>query len=509
MSPCTVRLARLSSALVYLTLLLCVLGGRAFAGEDLGPPEPVPPAVGPPPSLEEQILAPIPRQFDWLTREVRPNPPLESLLGLREGRRGLFMAVSLSEEYSDNFFLRERGREDEYRTSVEIGTVYRLEEGPSFVSLANTVSANYAVRSDQGHIGFANLSLNAGHRLPRLSLALNESFIRSDEVEEASLTPGPNSSPLGIRRARRPFLRNSISPQLRYDLSRSTTATFAYTNTLVREEGNQAARLTDVNTPTLDVGLGEGDSTSHAFRIDLQHSFTRNLSGTANYTYSTTDSTVVADSRIHSPAVDLNYLIDLSTSASLRAFGTISQRSNGGIDSQFYGASVGLRRQFTPALALFVAIGPTVFDREDKGPRLFANWQANLVGTLPITRRTTLALSTQQSIESTTGEVDQAGVILTSSARLTLRHAVSRDLFTSFFIAYTRTEFLENPATGTAVEGRKINFWTGGATVSYALTRILSLSADYRHQRRDSDVAGRDYDENRLTFGLSASFPIF
>jgi hypothetical protein len=40
----------------------------------------VPLPARPPPSFQEQLLAPIPTQFDWIQREVRPNPMLETLL---------------------------------------------------------------------------------------------------------------------------------------------------------------------------------------------------------------------------------------------------------------------------------------------------------------------------------------------------------------------------------------------------------------------------------------------
>src|SRR5919108_4544215 len=109
-------------ALLALTLLLLSVSGFVFGGETTVTPEVVPVAPAPPPSLHEQILSPIPQQFDWMRREVRPNPLLEGLLELRERPGRLFMSVSLSEEYSDNFFLDQRNREDEYRTAVRIGT---------------------------------------------------------------------------------------------------------------------------------------------------------------------------------------------------------------------------------------------------------------------------------------------------------------------------------------------------------------------------------------------------
>jgi hypothetical protein len=492
--------------LIVLALLLVAVGGFVFAEQAAVTPETVPVTPGPPPSQQEQILSPIPPQFDWMRREVRPNPLLEELLALRERPGRLLISVSLSEEYSDNFFLDERNREDEYRTAVSIGTVYRLESGRSFLSLANTIRADYAVRSELSNLGFANLSLNTGYQLPRLSLSLSESFIRSDEVEEVS--------PAVIRATRRTVLSNSVSPQVRYDLTQTTALNLVYTNTIVRNEHQERAASETV----ADGGQVLGNSISHTFTTGLQHWFTRVLSSRVSYSFSTIDSEEFGDTQSHTASADLTYLISARTSTSLQTFGTITDRSAGEPDSRLYGASIGVRRQLTPSLAAFVAIGPAVLEREGRGTRLFPNLQANLEGALPLTRRTTLSFSTQQGIQNTAGEVDDVGIVLSQSANLTLSHLVSRDLHTALFAGYTRTELLENIRTDESVQGREVNFWTAGVRISYALTRLLSLGLSYRYQHRDSDVPrtnidqnsfGSNFAENRVTISLTAAFPVF
>src|SRR5262249_1573125 len=95
------------------------------------------------PSPQERILAPVPQQFTWLTREVRPNPLLESLLSLRQGPPHLFMSVSLSETVSDNFARAEGGQGWDAQTGVVVSTTYHLEAARAFVSFANSFSASY------------------------------------------------------------------------------------------------------------------------------------------------------------------------------------------------------------------------------------------------------------------------------------------------------------------------------------------------------------------------------
>jgi Putative beta-barrel porin 2 len=499
---------------LFLGLLLGVAAECGVLEAPTPPVEPVPVAPAPPPPPQEQILTPIPKQFDWMRREVRPNPSLETLLRLREVTPRLLMSISLDEEYSDNFFLTERDPEEEYRTRLSIGTVYRLDSGRSFVSLANSLSGTYDARADQVNLGFANLALNTGYQLPRLSLSLSESFLRSDEAQEAT--------PAGVRRDRQPFSQNIVSPQFRYTLTRSTAINGAYTNTLV---WNEAQGGNNTDTSSGNQGGVQGDSVTHSFSTGLQHWFRGNLSGSLGYMFTDVDTEDAGDTQSHGASADLAYIINPRTTTSFRAFGTLNDRSQGTTDvrpaeadSRIFGASFGVRRQFTPFLAAFLSIGPTLVDRQGRPARLFANWQASLDGAVPITRHISVSFVTQQGIEDTSGDVEDVGLVLSQSAALIVNYSVSRTLLASGFANFTRTQMLEDISTDVSTQNQDFTLWNAGVRFSYALTPIWSLSATYRYQSRDSDVPngttdgtglGGKYNENRVIFSLTAAFPVF
>ncbi|RMF91099.1 MAG: hypothetical protein D6736_05705, partial [Nitrospinota bacterium] len=424
-----------------------------------------------------------------IQREVRPNPFLEALIALRErllelreGPPRLFMSIFVSEEYDDNVFSEAENRDDDFRTSIGVGTVFRYQRGRSFVSLSNSLRGNFSAHfPEQNDVAFANLALNTGYQNPRWSVALNESLVRDDEPVQAS--------PSGIRRERNVFLRNSISPQFRFAFTRRTSANFAYTHTLVRDSDN---------------------SDSHTFSTGLQSRFTRRLNGSLGYSFNTASGEDAADSRAHRASGELSYIIGSQTSATLQAFTTFTDRSNGGEDSQTTGMSLGLRRQLTEALGLFVSVGLTAFDPEGEGIRLFPNWQVNLDGTLPLfrTRRTTLTLSGSQNVADTRSEVDNIGIVSRQTVNLSLNHLFSPRFRTSLFVTYSRTEDLEDVGTAESERGRIDNFWTAGANASYLISDIFSFSLSYRHQRRDSNVE-EDSDNNLVTATLSAGFSVF
>ena len=105
------------------------------------------------------------------------------------------------------------------------------------------------------------------------------------------------------------------------------------------------------------------------------------------------------------------------------------------------------------------------------------------------------------------GGVDSVGFVQSTSATLSLNHNASASLRTVVFVNYTRTDELEDVGRNSD-PGRKDNFWRASATATYALTRHWSLALAYVYERRDSNRAENDFDENRVTLSLTGGFPL-
>ena len=269
---------------------------------------------------------------------------------------------------------------------------------------------------------------------------------------------------------------------------------FAYANTIVMSAGGDDA----------------DDSLSHAVDTSLEHRFSRALTGNVGYTFNTTNSNGGADTESQQGNVDFGYLIDRRTSLIFELFGLITNRSEGGTDSVLYGTSFGIRRQLTSFLGAFVSLGTTVFDRQGRDPRAYPTWQVALDGALDISRRTSLTLTSEQSIEDTADEVDSVGIVQRLGVTLSLNHTFTQALLGTMFVSFTRTDQLEgNVGTSESTPGRDDNFWSAGARASYALSRVVSLSLVYLHEHRASTEAGGDFDENRLTLSISSGFSVF
>lgn len=482
-----VQFASLYNILLLLFLSVVIPANLVDAQEPALPPEPNLDVSRPFPPPHERVLSPIPQQFDWIDREVRSNPLLETPLSLLDGPHRFTLLASLVEQYSDNFFQTESNAREEYRTSASLGTVYRWEGPQSFISLANTFNANYDAKSETNDIGFVNLVFSAGHELPKLSLALNESFVRDDDPIVAS--------PSGIRRGRRTFIRNRVSPQMRYKFTRLTSLDFRYANTFVESEEGEPG----------------DDSITHDVTTRVQHRFSRLWTGTLSYTFTYDKRDRAADTQAYNAFFDIGYMLDRRTHIALSAFGLVTDRIGAGQDSQTYGASVNLRRQLASLLAVFVSVGSTTFDRDGEDPDFYVNWQINVDGTLPFSRHTSLRLDSQQRVHDTTGDVDQVGMVLSTSVNLSLNHKASRFLLASLFASFNRTEFLEDSigaSEAEITEDRKDNLWRAGGRLSYALTRTISMALEYLYQERFSNAPDGDFEENRVYLMVSGNFSV-
>lgn len=472
-------------------------------------PTPVPP--GPLeilPSTGERILAPVPQQFNWLRREAPSDLLTESFLSLR-GPARFTISASLIEEASDNFDHDPTSRRRvDFRTGAAITAVYQFEEGARFLSLLNTVRGFYEPRTERKEIGFANLFLNAGYRLPRLSFGLSNSFVREDNTalnrslptatQSTTLPSTTQGNTFTFLRARQKFIRNSFTPQARYAISPFTNVGAAYTNSVVIDEDGT-----------------QGLTVSHTVNTDLQHQFSRDLVGSAIYTFSTSAGRGGSGGNAHRVTGNMVYTygIDVDTSAIVSAFATLIERSAGDDRiAQRFGASLGIRRRLFQNVSLFASVGPTVYRRTGEDPQIRASWNVALDGPLPIfaTPTLTLTVTTQQSIQDTFGEVNDVGLVLQQlvSAQLNYRPTIA---FTgTLFVSYVRNQLLEGGVrTAGARQGRTDNLWSAGVTSSYALTRIFALTGEYRYQRRNSDLVLDDFEENRLTLALTGTFPVF
>lgn len=324
-----------------------------------------------------------------------------------------------------------------------------------------------------------------GYDFPRVSLSLQDSFVRDDNLELATET--------GTSRERETFLRNSLTPRVQLKLNRFATFELAYTNTLVFEEGGQA-------------DSDSGDSVTDSIQVKLNNKFTRTLSGGLGYTFTRDDD--ASSDPSYEFTMDANATYVLTSNLALKAAGSWSyiNREPEDTDSLRYGGNITAQYRLTPELSLNIGVGATVFDDEDGDPETFLNGQLSLNGTLEIIPGTRLRLTSSQGITNTQGEVENSGIVLRRRFSANLDQDISRTMLLSLFATMAFTEFLEQTSADGSDDNRKEFFWTAGARIAYQLTRTLSLNLQYQHRQRDAQLAEDEFVENRVLFSLRAGF---
>ncbi len=390
------------------------------------------------------------------------------------------MAISLKEEFSDNFDQEDNNPQRESRTTLTLGTRYRATGKGRYLSFANTINANYQASNRILNLGFANLALDVGYEFPRLSLALRDTFVRDDSLEEASST--------GTRSERNTFWRHSFAPRVRFKLSRLATFELAYTNTLVAEEGNEVTDVTDRVKATFQQQL------TRVLRGRFSYTFTRNDDNSSDPAY---DFTIAADAAY---TLTRNLSFDLQTSWSY------SNREPEDTDSLRYGGNISVRYRLLPELSLVIGAGISAFDDEEGDSELVFTWQLGLNGIWEIVPGTRLRLTSGQSIVNTQGDVEDVGIVrrLTFNARL--EQDISRFLRLQLLASTAFTETLEATDDSEFEDDRKEFFWTTGANLLYQLTRTWALALQYEHRRRDANRADDEFAENRVLFSVTGGF---
>ncbi|MDH3598479.1 MAG: outer membrane beta-barrel protein [Candidatus Tectomicrobia bacterium] len=473
-------------------LWLAGIGAGVSLAQDVSAPlNALPSLLSSPRPHREAVLTPVPESFDWIDRDVPPNPRLEAFLARHAPSHNLQFSISLSEEFSDNTDQEDEDAETEFETSIELDTVYRVQWPSSFISLANSLEADYEAKQKEADIGFVNFALQAGYRFLRLSLALSESLVRDNDLEVASAS--------GIRVNQNNFLRNQVTPQIRYTLSRRTGLHLAYTNTIVIEEGDADEDDEDEDRE---------NSISHAITARIRHRLSQTLEGNLSYTFFT-DREDSDDTYEHRMAARVGYRFSPNVQLSFRTFGILTERDRREMDAERYGAAVGMTYQLGPDLGLFAEVGATRFGRDDNGQETRANWQIGLDGEWEISPRATLEFTSNQRITNTADEVEDVGLVLRQSFDLEFNYELTSALEIELFATYIRTDFLEERGRTTADQDREDVFWRAGTELSYEISENWSVSLEYRHRQRDSNDDANDFKENQVTFTLSSDFSVF
>ena len=437
---------------------------------------------------------------------------------------------TLSEQYTDNFFLLPVRQQENFRTTLSPGFVFLANTPKTQGSVSTSLSFAYdTVTSQQQFHFFPNIAAMLRYQYsPRLTLTLTETLNTGDDTLQADT--------FGLRGPeRRQFLTNSLGLTADWQIDQFQTQ-FFYRQSLFMGSSNilggngledatftnifganvsfpiltdnrirlgYELSVTDVSGPTSNNPNNQsnffGDSIGHL----VFASYTRQLNANATAGLSTSLSYQTRDnSRVWNSSVFGTYGTPIGFSVSA-SFGYSLFSSDNRSDTSGFSTNTSISYRFgqvVTSLSVFQDFRQTYQQGEDLGVVQTRVFSATL--SMPVTEVTRAVFTASYN------ENEPTGVGNNSSASTTKFFSASATMNSPYFTAGVRGTYGDNqllgPVNGPVLQSGPTT--TIGAFGSIPLGRWFSMNLDYTHFIREGQTRLGDVVENRATVSLRGSF---
>jgi hypothetical protein len=414
-----------------------------------------------------------------------------SLIPLDAPRLSFNSSVSLTEQYSDNFHLTERGRTENFRTSLSASGTATLNYPNTQGSLTTRLSgAHDSANDDDSYSFFPSFTGTLQHTFnPRMHLVVSDSFVRDDDPWLSDST--------GLRGERATFSKNTFSISLSWLIDIVQTQVY-YRNSFF---------------------FGDEQTMSHIFGATASMPVGALYAVSAGYEFTTRDTTG-ADTRDFSGQTFVHRVFG-SVSRSLGTFTSVGASSSfswidSNTDSRIANISLFAAHGVPDGFSLSGSVGYSVFD-SDRADNLRHTFSSSIVASYRFAYAT-ISAGYSQDFRQTADEGEDFGIIFSRTAFVAFSYRITPFVTATARGQYSESEAVEGGDSGIAPQ----KTYVGGASISWRILSWLSLTGAYTYTVRDVDsnarvnTTGRAGDnpernnqsstENRATVTLSAHF---
>jgi hypothetical protein len=433
---------------------------------------------------------------------VAPSPPNPSqtripgafdmsVIPLNAPQLSFSPGVSLSEEYSDNFFLSGTARVENFRTRLTGSLTAVLNYPNTQGSLFGSVSGIYDTAADEEHYSlFPAFTGTVQHSFsPRMKLTVSDTYIRDDDPSLSN----PNGA--SLRGERNEFSLNTFSISLSWLIDIVQTQVY-YRNSYFFDEEGTMSHIFGVNA---SVPVGALNSVSGGYEFTV-----RDTSGDSN-----------GQSTGHRLWGSVSRSLDTFTSAGVSSsFSLILDDDDD--TRRIVNISLFAAHGVPGGFSLSGSVGYSVFDSDSASNPDHA-FSASINGSYRFALAT-ISAGFFQDFRQTADEGEDFGLVFSRTAYVAFSYAI-----TPFITATARGQYSRNePVSGGGSGINPQTTYTAGAGFSWRLLTWLSLSGNYTWTKRDVDNDGsvnangrngsnpeannESYIENRATVTLSARF---
>jgi hypothetical protein len=357
---------------------------------------------------------------------------------------------TLSAAYDDNIFLVSQNRRSDFIVGFTPGVTAAVQR-PGFRLLAgyHVTGEVFIKETDLSDFGkeqnfFADLVYEVS---PQVTFSLSEQFVYSRDSN--SVTSG------GVSVGRRDSMRNTLTPQLRWQADPSTGVSLVGSYTLLRFLSNREGDGSQSDT-------GEGDSDTYRLALGVDRRLTARLTGLA--------------------AFEFGYFHFERESSAVT-----------------YTPTVGISYEVTPTLRASVGGGVSVVDR-DSDTSLSPVLRASAT---QVFKFGVLQIGYDRAVTAeTTGLSDRQAVFASFVVP-----ALTRGLQLEFTPRYTIVD--SDVAGNTSTNAETVKTLTLTLQATYQIARNISLIGSYTFYRQTTtDKSIGDIDQNRVFLGVQYAFPI-
>jgi hypothetical protein len=395
-------------------------------------------------------------------------------------------SITLSEQWTDNFFLVEQGRTDNFRTVLSVGLAALMNLPNTRGSLSTSLAAAYDTAPDTQNTNFfPSFTGTVQHTFsPRLSLTVTDTFRRDDDP----LFADPN----GITRERDTFVTNTFSASVEWLIDIFRTQ-YYYRNNIFFSDTNTVSNIIGGNV-TMPVGA------------------LNTLTGGYEFTYRTSDNSSTDDTIGNRVYASLSRQIGTFTSVGASSsFSWISASS----DSRIFNISLFGTHGVPAGFSVSGSVGYSLFD-SDTATNPSHLFSTSLNASYRFARGI-VSVGVFQDFRQTADEGEDFGIVATRAVYGSFNYFITPFITGSIHARYSRSE----PVQGGGSQVQSSSIFTAGANLGWQITNWLSMSLAYLYIDRQSDQSFNigsnggpqtpsqflpTSTENRATVTLTASF---
>jgi len=397
--------------------------------------------------------------------------------------------ASVSQEYTDNVFLTEDDKEDDWITGVSLGMTAEMMERTWGASLSyDPEYRTYAGSSFEDtwrHLGtfnaWADLSRNSRIELDDRLLSTEDPISNENIAEIRTAEPGVVIDP-AIRRTRNTYLRNNADVSFTHTYAERSSFDLGYNYGILRN----------------DAGVEEGfeDNDQHTARAGLSHWFSPQWGADADITYDMVDYELSDDRERLLAAVGIRYAFSRALTGFVRYSHSVVQYEGATEDAKTYNPSAGIEYDIAEDINFLLEVGYFINDFDLREDESGATVDSRLTKRF---RRGSIAFSALGGYDYSLGSAEaDLGLQQFFEAGVSGGYQLTRRISGNLFASYRFSDYLDS------VPAREDTTIRGGAGLSIQPLQWMTIALNYVFRSIDSTIE-TDYVENRGVLNVTVS----